>query len=199
MPDRRVRIDALGREGVPIIFGDERHFAVRFVPGYRSGSFVHAWHHLVLGGRIIGDKHEEGVTTTWVHSLHSVLERVEETPEQLAHPAFAGRDSDELFELIWMANGCMPRTGYEHLPVLEDRVWRNCHIALDETTDPWLIAMVHVEEKLRFLWKRVDNGGPAEDRDQLFVQDVPCAEVIHTLRSALAYIDTAKESFVEIT
>lgn len=196
MSDRQELIDRLRRDR-PVTFGDPNDFAIRYVPGYRTGEWRYAWLHLVIRGEVIGDPSEECVVGTWLNSISHVLERVEDAAKRLSHPAFAGYRDDELFAMIWRSNGAVD-PAYGYLPTLPGSVWTNCSISIDETTDAWLIAFVFVEGNLKFLWKGVRPPCPDASLGVLKVQRTSTTVVAQVIGLASEYVRNSAVSFPSV-
>jgi hypothetical protein len=186
MSDRQELIDRMRRER-PVIFGDPNDFAIRYVPGYRSGEWRYAWLHLVIRGEVIGDPSEECLVSTWLISIANALERVEDAATRLSHPAFAGYRDDELFAMVWKSNGAMD-PAYGYLPTLPGSVWANCSLSIDETTDAWLVGVVFVHGQLRFLWKGWRPPCPYESLGLLKAHGTSTVVVAKVFGSALEHV-----------
>lgn len=89
---------------------------------------------------------------TWLFIVKSLTFRIKNEFEKLSNEEFLGRTDDEVFELVWKANGAN-NLEYEHLSVLEESVWLSCCVSIDETIDAWLITMTEIKEKLNLSGK----------------------------------------------
>lgn len=138
-------------------FGDTNTFAIRYVPGYTTENrqYFYAYCHLVLHGQIIGDENEPCFLNLWLHSFEGLKDRVKSNSDSLKHPAFANRSDREIFELIIKANQSPEQywKRYDYLPALDNQVWRNCTISIDETTDAFFLAWAKAGKSIKFLWK----------------------------------------------
>lgn len=181
----------------PVIFGDPDDFAIRYVPGYRSGEWSYAWLHLVIRGEVIGDPSEECVVSTWLSSIAKALERVEDAAARLSHPAFAGFRDDELFAMVWKANGAMD-PAYSYLPTLPGSVYADCSLSIDETTDAWSIAVVHVHGQFRFLWKGWRPPCPDASLGLLKAHGTSTAVVARVMGSALEHVRNSAATFPSV-
>jgi len=163
----------------PVHFGDPARFAIRYVPGYRYSDYPQpcAWLHLVIGGQVIGDTAETCLTGTWLGQAEILRTKVEQRATLLAHEEFNDRSAEDVFELVWRANG-QQSPGAEHLPQLPGPVWANCHISFDETTDAWLIALVFVNGRTTFMWQGTREPCAPELIGELFTHTVDPDEVI---------------------
>ncbi|MFK7001933.1 Imm42 family immunity protein [Flavobacterium oreochromis] len=152
-------------------FGDKNNFAIRYVQGHtdKSKNYFYASCHLVLNGQIIGDIDEICFLNSWKTSVQDFKERIKNDFDLLWHPEFNNRTDTEIFELILKANQLKEEYNpqFAHLPVLENEIWSNCHISLDETTDAFLIAMIKQNEQIKFLWKEWREPCPNEKIDKL--------------------------------
>lgn len=137
-------------------FGDKNTFAIRYVPGKSAKDKIHhtAYCHLVLGGQIIGNIDEFCLLDKWLNSLKRIIDQIKNDLSSITHEEFYSKNNNEIIELILKANQHKEefKPEYAYLPLLEKKVWSNCIISMDETTDAYLITMTEQEGKIKFLW-----------------------------------------------
>lgn len=152
-------------------FGDKNTFAIRYIQGHtdKSKKYFYAYCHLVLKGQIIGDIKELCYLNSWKNSVQDLKDHIKNNFDLLWHPEFNNRTENEIFELIFKANQLEEdfNPEYSYLPVLDDKVWSNCHISIDETIDAFLLAMVKHNEKIKFLWQGWREPCPMDKIDKL--------------------------------
>jgi len=172
-----------------IYFGDRSTFAIRYVPGYvyKNSGHYYAFCHLVLGGQIIGDPEESCFLSTWKNSLQRFKDQIQNDFHSIAHSEFSNRSDKELFELVWKANQLEEeyKQEYNYLPVLDNKVWSNCHISIDETTDAFLITMTELKGRIQFIWEGWREPCPIDRVVKLFSVTVDKNLVIETMESCL--------------
>lgn len=174
-------------------FGDRKIFAIRYIPGYSCESKKHyyAHCHLVLGGQIIGDKEEICYLNTWRYKIEILKERIKNNFNALIQEEFKNKADEELFELICKANQEVDeyKVEFAHLPVLHSKVWSDCHISIDETTDAFLITMTEIDGKIKFLWKGLREPCPIEKIGKLYSVIADRQFVIETMEECLQTLD----------
>ncbi len=177
-----------------IYIGNKDTFAIRYVPGYSSkdGDHYYAFCHLVLGGQIIGDKNESCYLNSWKYSIHLLKEQIRTDFQSIQHKEFTNKSDKELFELIWKANQLEEeyKLEYLYLPALENKVWSNCNISIDETTDAFLITMTEDNGKIKFIWEGWREPCPIEKIGKLFSVSVDKDFVIETIENCLGKIES---------
>lgn len=182
-----------------IYFGNEDTFAIRYISGYtdKRKKYFFAYCHLVLGGQIIGDKEEVCYLNAWTYSLKFLKEQIKNNFNSICHPEFNGRTDRELFELIWKANQLEDDYELEfvHLPVLDNSVWSNCHISIDETTDAFLITMTELNGKIKFLWEGWRDPCPTDRIGKLFSVVVDRQFVIETMEKCLQTVENERLNY----
>jgi hypothetical protein len=173
-------------------FGNPNTFAIRYIPGYitKDKNHYYAYCHLVLNGQIIGDKTESCFLSSWLSSFERLRDQAKNNFDSIKHPAFKNRSDREIFELIYKANQLPERyrKRYEHLPVLDNKVWVNCAISIDETTDAFLIAWVEAAGNVKFLWKGICPPCPPERNGKFFSIVVPREFVIESMENCVRTI-----------
>ena len=169
--------------------GDQKKFAVRYLPIENNSDF--AFCHLVFGGEIIGNENESCYLSTWKNSLKTIKDKIEDNPKSLFHEEFNNRSNRELFELIWKANQEEEdyNNEYSYLPVLDNEIWSNCHISIDETTDAYLIAMTEDNDEIKFLWEGWREPCPVEKIGKLFSINIDKNFVVETIEKCLMEIE----------
>jgi hypothetical protein len=174
-------------------FGDKHTFAIRYVPGYSDNSkkYFYAYCHLVLGGQIIGDIKEPCYLNSWKYSFEILKDQIKNDFHSIVHSEFNKRSDIELFELIYKANQLEDdyKLEYSNLPVLDNKVWRNCLISIDETTDAFLIIMTEQNEEIKFLWKGLREPCSADKIGKLYSIVVERQQVIETMEKCLLTIE----------
>ena len=189
-----------------IFFGDKETFAVRYVPGYRVarkdtinipeppgykhevGYYYNAYLHLVLEGQIIGNPDEWCFADAWIYYTESTLIRLESHFDELYHPEFDHCTDEEVFQLIQKSNQYEDDfdPNYYYLPQLDNSIWSNCHISLDETIDAWSIYKIQPQkDKLKFLWNGWRQPCPPENINKTFSITVDRDFVIQTLNTCV--------------
>jgi len=165
-----------------IYFGDKDTFAIRY---FNNGKEYFC--HLVLGGQIIGDSEEPCYLSSWTYSLERLKNRIKDNFNSITHQEFANRTNSEQFELIWKANQLEEdyKPEYVYLPILDNAVWVNCYISIDETTDAYLIAMVEENREIKFLWQGWREPCSEEKIGKLFSVTVDKDFVIKTMENCL--------------
>jgi hypothetical protein len=173
-----------------IIFGNKETFAIRYKRGYKSEhrDFYYAHLHLILGGQIIGDSEEECFLLPWLASVKNINKKINNQFSRLENGEFLNRPDDEIFELIWKANGAI-NLEYENLPVLDKSVWSYCHLSIDETTDAWLITMTEDKGNIKFIWKGWREPCPIERIGKLFSVTVERKYVIDTIEDCIKNLE----------
>ena len=175
------------------VFGNPNTFAIRYVPGYTyaNSNFIYAYCHLVLGGQLIGVRDEPCVVTTRSAHLERIKERLKHNFESIVHEEFNNRNDEELFELVCKSNRMEEQhsPAFAHLPVLENKVWQNCCITFDETTDAWLIAMVAQNGRVKFLWEGWREPCPQEQINKLYSVVVDRRFVVDVMERCLSVIE----------
>lgn len=177
-----------------IYFGDKTTFAIRYVPGYtfkNSTTHYYAYCHLVLGGQIIGDKDEICYLSSWRYSVEGLKNNIKNNRDSFSHQEFEGRNDRELFELIWKANQLEDeyKPEFNHLPVLDSKVWSTCHISIDETTDAFLTTVTLIDKKLKFLWEGWRDPCPQDCIGKLYSVSVDPDFVIEAMEKCLRQIE----------
>lgn len=181
-------------------FGDPATFSIRYVlrTDAESSGLSEACCHLILGGQHIGDPEEPCFLSSWYYALELILNNIKSDDGLLWHPSFSNKSDRELFEIINKANQSESEFDekYRHLPQVDNSVWRNCHISLDETTDAYILAMIEAEGMIRFLWKGWRQPCPPDKIGKFFSVSVDKEKVLATMESALRAIqkDLEKES-----
>jgi hypothetical protein len=172
------------------IFGNQESFAIRYVPGYKSsnGEWFYANLHLILGGQIIGDPEEECSLLSWIYQIKKFKNRILLQFDKLQNKEFENRPDDEVFELVWKANGSN-NPKYSNLQVLDESVWFYCHVSIDETSDAWLITLTEDNQRLKFIWKGLRSPCPNERVGKLFSVTVDREFVIVTLENCIKNIE----------
>lgn len=168
------------------IFGNIDSFGIKYKSGYKSkaGNYYFARLHFILGGQIIGDPNEECFLLSWIHSVEKIRDRILNHSERLKNCEFENRPDDEIFELIWKANG-INNPKYSKLPMLNESVWSFCHVSVDETVDAWLISMIEDNGKIKFLWKGWREPCPIERIGKLYSVKVEKQFVVETIENCL--------------
>lgn len=174
--------------------GDKNTFAIRYQPSYvHTGSEnYYVFCHLVLSGQIIGDVDEVCYLNSWKSSLEYLKDRIKYDFSSIGHTEFLNRSDREVFELIWKANQLEEefKEEYNYLPVLNNEVWSNCRISIDETTDAYLLAMTEADGKIKFLWEGWGEPCPADRIGKLFSITLDKDFVAETMESCLATIES---------
>jgi hypothetical protein len=173
--------------------GDKNTFAIRYVSGYtdKDKKNFYAYCHLVLGGQIIGEPNESCFLNSWKDSLEGLKDIISNSFDSLSHPEFRNRSDKELFELIWKANQLEDeyKIEYMHLPVLDNKIWHNCHLSIDETTDAFLITVTEQNGEIKFLWKGWREPCPPDRLNKLYSLTVDRNFVIDTMEKCLKKIE----------
>jgi hypothetical protein len=179
--------------------GDKNIFAIRYVPGYtyQDSGHYYAFCHLVLGGQIIGDPNESCFLSSWKYSLQHLKDRIKNDFNSIIHAEFSNKSDREIFELIWKANQLEEeyKDEYKYLPMLDNKVWSNCHISIDETTDAYLITMTETEGKIKFLWKGWREPCTEDKIGKLFAVTVDRNLVIEAMESCLDKIEKEYQEY----
>jgi hypothetical protein len=173
--------------------GDQKKFAIRYLPIENNSDF--AFCHLVFGGEIIGDENEACYLSSWKNSLKAIKDKIENNSKSLFHEEFNNRNDRELFELIWKANQDEDdyNSEYSYLPTLENKIWSNCHISIDETTDAYLIAMTESNGKIKFLWEGYREPCSIDKIGKLFSINIDKSFVVETIEKCLMEIENNTE------
>ncbi len=185
-----------------IIFGDKSTFAIRYVPGYvykDHPDWLYAYLHFVLGGHVIGDQEEScAVEKSWLGSLKLVKDNL--IKNRLRHPVFKNRSDDELFELVYKANQSDSefKSQYKHLPQLDSEIWSNCCISMDETTDAYLIVLVDIDDKLKFIWEGWREPCSADEIGQQFSITVDKKFVLKAIDDCINYVENDFKNYPKI-
>ena len=124
-----------------------------------------------INGQILGNIEEPSYLSTWKSAVHRLQEKIKNDFDLLWHSEFENRNDIEIFELIWKAN--QQEEDYNpqfiYLPALENEIWSNCHIAIDETIDAFLIAIIKQQNnKIKFLWQGWREPCPEDKIDKLY-------------------------------
>lgn len=184
-----------------IYIGDTDTFAIRYVPGWsiKDTKHYYAYCHLVLGGQIIGDPEESCYLGSWVHQLKMTQERIKDKTYAITHPAFHNKSDEDLFELIWKSNQLEEnyKPAFSHLPVLENDVWVNCSLSIDETTDAYLITMTGENDKIKFLWEGWRDPCPQDKIGKLFGVKVSRDFVVDVLEKCLDLVEKEYRDYPE--
>lgn len=177
--------------------GDKNAFAIRYVPGYQDSGHYYAFCHLVLGGQIIGDPNESCFLNSWKNSLQLFKDQIKNDFNSIIHPEFLNKSDRELFELIWKANQLEKeyKEEYKYLPVLDNQVWSNCHISIDETTDAYLITITELEGKIKFLWEGWRKPCSEDKIGKLYTVTVERNLVIEAMETCLAKIENEYQEY----
>ena len=167
----------------------EEKFAIRYLPIENNSNF--AFCHLVFSGEIIGNENESCHLGSWKNSLKSIKDTIVDNTNSLSHHEFNNRSNREVFELIWKANQEEEEynTKYSYLPVLDNEIWRNCHISIDETTDAYLIAMTEDSGKIKFLWEGWREPCSVDKIGKLFSVSIDKKLVVETIEKCLIEIE----------
>jgi hypothetical protein len=180
-------------------FGDPNTFAIRYVPGYttKGNKNCYACCHLVFNGQIMGSKTEYCFLSSWLSYVEQLKDLLKNDFDSLRNDAFESRSDREIFELIYKANQLPDRYSkrYEHLPVLDNKVWANCSISIDETIDAFLIAWAEVAGNVKFLWKGLQQPCPPERIGKFFSIAVPRDFVIETMENCLRTISLEMKDY----
>jgi hypothetical protein len=175
-----------------IYFGNKNTFAIRYIPGYtdKSKKSFFAYCHLVLGGQIIGDEDEICYLNSWTYSLEFLKKKIEDDSYSICHLELNNKSNSELSELIWKENQLEDefKSDCLHLP-------NCCNISLDETTDAFLIAMIEIDGKLKFIWKGWREPCPLDKIDKLYSIIVDRELVIDTMDKCLLTIAEGRLSY----
>lgn len=169
--------------------GNKNKFAIRYLPIENDSNF--AFCHLVFNGEIIGDKNESCYLATWIGSLKKIKYKIENNSKNLSHKEFENRSDRELFELIWKANQEEENYNveYNYLPALENEIWSNCHISIDETIDAYLITMTENNEIIKFIWEGWREPCPLDKIGKLNSVSIEKNFVIETFEDCLLEIE----------
>jgi len=174
--------------------GDKNTFAIRYVPGNSSKDRSHytAYCHLVLGGQILGNADEFCLLDTWKNSLQLIKDQIKNDFSSITHKEFNNKNDNEIFELIWKANQLEEefKPEYAYLPLLEKKVWSNCTISMDETTDAYLITIIEQDGKIKFLWQGWGEPCPKDKIGILYSITVDRTFVIETMENCLDKIES---------
>ncbi|WP_130736049.1 Imm42 family immunity protein [Flavobacterium sp. J27] len=181
------------KQKVEKYLGDKKKFAIRFLPIKNDSEF--AFCHLVLNGEIIGDQNESCYLNTWKNSLKEIKEKIVNSSKKLFHKEFENRSDREIFELIWKANQCEQdfNPKYNYLPVLENEIWSNCNIGIDETTDAYLITMIENKGLIKFIWEGWRVPCPVDKIGKLNSVSIEKKIVIETLDHCIVEIEKKKQ------
>ena len=166
--------------------GENDGFFIRYLLIKNDPNF--AFCHLFLNGQIIGDQNEACYLVTWLSSMRNVKERIADNSKLLYHREFFNRNDQELFELILKSNELKKdfNIEYDYLPVLENEVWNNCHISIDETTDAYLIMMLEIDDKIKFLWKGWRQPCAIDKISRLYSVVIGKKVIIETIEKVLS-------------
>lgn len=174
-------------------FVDKNTFAIRYVPGYsdKNKKYFYAYCHIVLGGQIIGYKEEPCYLNYWKDSFEKLKNQIKNNFDKICHFEFKDKNAEEIFELIWKANQLEEdfQVEYDYLPVLDNNVWSNCSISLDETTDAYLITMTGENGKIKFLWKGYSAPCLSDKMNKLYSTIVERQFVVETMEKCLQTIE----------
>jgi len=181
------------------LFGDNNTFAIRYVPGYsdKSKKFFYAYCNLVLGGQMIGDIQEICYLESWKNSIEKLKDQLLNNFDSIFNSEFKDRNDKEIFELISKANQIHKEynTDFHYLTILENSVWNNCHVNIDETTDAFTLYMIEFSGKIKFLWEGWCEPCPKDQIDKLFSVLVNREIVIETISNFLQKIETDKLNY----
>jgi hypothetical protein len=183
-------------------YGDKDTFAIRYVPGYsdENKKYFYAYCHLVLGGQIIGEKKEPCYLNSWKYSLEIIKNRIKNDFDSICHPEFYNKSNNELFELICKINQLEEdyKSEYAHLPILDKKVWGNCVISIDETIDAFLITMMGLNGKIKFLWEGWREPCPKDKINILYSIDIDKEFVVETMERCLLTVEKEYLSYPSI-
>lgn len=173
--------------------GDKNTFAIRYVPGYSDKNKKHfyAYCHLILGGQIIGEPTELCYLNSWSYSLERLKDLISNSFEELSHSEFTNKSDNELFELIQKSHQTEDnyKIEYKHLPVLDNKIWRNCYFSIDETTDAFLMTITEHHGEVKFLWEDWCEPCPKDKINKLYSITVERKHVIDVMEKCLQKIE----------
>lgn len=182
-------------------FGDKDKFAICYLPGYKTKehNYYFATLHFVFSGQIIGNPNEMCHLLSWLASVECLLKRIWVKSELLKIDEFKNRSDEEVFELIWKANQLEDEFDpkFKHLPVLDNSIWAACQIAIDETTDAWLITMVQDDDELKFIWKGWRDPCPEDRIGKLYFVSIDREFVIKTIEECIIQIEEDYKHYPE--
>jgi hypothetical protein len=185
-----------------IYFGDENQFAIRYLPGYNyvvnNRNWTYCFLNLKLGGHIIGDKDESSVSGVWIGGLERILNKLQLNFDGFKDKEFTNRPDEELFELVWKSNQLESKFDprFLHLPQLDNSIWNYCSVRLDETIDQYLIAMIGLDDKIKFIWKGLQAPCPVDKIGKLFSVTVDKLLVEKTLSDCIKYVEADYANYV---
>ena len=185
-----------------IIFGDKSTFAIRYVSGHiykDNPNWLYAFLHFILGGHVIGDQEEScAVEKSWLPSLKLVKDNL--IKNRLRHSEFKNRSDDELFELVYKANQSESefKVQYKHLPQLDSEIWSHCCIRIDETTDAYLIALLEIDDQLKFIWEGWREPCPADEIGKQFSITADKKFVLKTIDECINYVENDFKNYPKI-
>ncbi|MCC6583622.1 MAG: hypothetical protein IT271_07965 [Chitinophagales bacterium] len=109
----------------------------------------------------------------------------------MKHKEFNSRSDEEIFELIFKSNQLEEefKPQYKYLPILENTIWQDCHISIDETTDAWQIAMIQEDKILKIMWKGWRKPCPKSKLNKHYSIVVERDFVINSINECLLYLD----------
>lgn len=177
-----------------IYFGDNKRFGIRYLRGHKYISNNHTWIycdlHLILGGRVIADKYGQSVAGVWIGGIERIRYKIDSIPNYLEHGDFKDRSDPEIFELVWKSNQLESHFNpvFSDLPQLDNSVWKNCSVHLDDSTDQYLIAMIGIGDKIKFMWKGLQDPCPIDEIGQLFTVTVDKEFVKKTISECIDYV-----------
>ena len=177
-------------------FGDKNTFAISYIPGYKYHSdgmdHYYANCHLVLGGQLIGHPKEPCYLGSWLYSLKLIIDKIKNDFSSFSHLEFLNKSDREIFELIWKANRKEDsyKAEYAYLPTLDNKVWSNCSLDIDETIDAYLMTMTEDNGKIKFMWEAWRAPCPKSKIGKLFSITVDRFFVIETLETCIAQIES---------
>lgn len=178
-----------------IYFGDRKSFGIRYSRGYKFISNNHTWVycnlHLILGGHIIADKFGDSVAGVWIGGLERMQTMISKSSNYLEHAEFKNRSDEELFELVWKSNQRESdfNPHFKYLPQLDNSVWSNCSVHLDDSTDQYLIATIGIGDKIKFIWKGLQGPCPVDEIGKLFAVTVDREFVETTISDCIDYVE----------
>lgn len=181
------------------LFGDKITFAISYRPYDRElTDHAFAYCHIILGGHFIGSKDESCLLGTWSLFIEDLLNHIETNKGNLSNSLFSGLTDREIFELIFKSNQIDKDfdPAFADLPAQPtNELWVKHCVRLDETIDAYLIVVIEVGEKLKFIWKGWRDPCPQEEIGKLFSVIVDHESFVSTVNACLNFLKTNYPTF----
>ena len=113
--------------------------------------------HLIIGADLIGQANEECYLPTWVYQVKRNRDFIKANKEDLYIKDFENLSDREIFEIIIKSNELDDEFDKDYLywPQLDNVVWQNHYLTIDETIDGFSICYYVKDDKVNFIVEKV--------------------------------------------